>query len=106
MAKKMGDISQIGRAIYRHSYISTITSNPRLFKPILQQLTMDLGKYDEVFYVTPLHPDEFLPNVHRVYSLENMKENLSTILKTARTNNCRVKYIKAIDTLKYFHEIE
>jgi len=102
LAKKMRDLNQIKRALSKRTYMSTITSNPRLFQPILRQLAKDLKKNNDVYYVTPLHPDELIPNIHRVYSLENMEINLQSILNIARNCKSRVKYIRAIDLINYF----
>jgi hypothetical protein len=98
---KMRDPRQVKRAIVNRTYISTITSKPKLFKPMLRQIKRDLKKKDKVFYVSPLHPDELISNVHPVYSLENMVVNLSSILKLGRRIGASVKYIRAEDVVNY-----
>lgn len=101
LAKKMRDISQVKRAFIRRSFMSTITGKPFLFKPMLNQIKQDLKRLDRVFYVTPLHPDELISNIHPIYSLENMENNLRSILRIGQTVGADVKFIRASDTLNY-----
>ncbi|MEE9554586.1 MAG: hypothetical protein V3W18_09835 [candidate division Zixibacteria bacterium] len=101
LAKKMRDFRQVKCAFTRRSFMSTITGKPFLFKPMLTQIKQDLKKLDKVVYVTPLHPDELISNIHPVYSLENMENNLRSILKIGQTIGAVVKFIRASDILEY-----
>ncbi len=101
LAKKMKDIRQIGYALKRPAYMATITVKPVLFKPMLAQLKKNLKQHDKFIYVTPLHPDELLDNIHPAYSLEFMAENIRSILSLAKNLNTRVKFIRACDIPDY-----
>ncbi|MCK4301972.1 MAG: hypothetical protein KAW91_04330, partial [candidate division Zixibacteria bacterium] len=97
LARKMKDIRQLGYALSKPAFLSTITSKPVLFKPMLHQVKKDLARYDSVFYVTPLHPDELIDNMHPMYSLEHMKANLGAILELAERVDAKTRYITGSD---------
>ncbi len=101
LAKKMKDIRQIGYALTRPAYMATITVKPVLFKPMLAQMKRSLKRHGNFIYLTPLHPDELIDNIHPAYSLEFMAENIRSILKLAERMERRVKFIKAQDILKF-----
>ncbi|MEA3296716.1 MAG: hypothetical protein U9R56_02495 [candidate division Zixibacteria bacterium] len=97
LARKMKDIRQIGYALFKPRFMSTITGKPMLFKPILAQVEKNLIDNDNFIYITPLHPDELIENIHPVYSLENMETNLKSLLEVADSLSAGVKYIKACE---------
>lgn len=101
LAKKMRDLRQVKRSLARRSFMSTITCKPFLFKPMLNQIKQDLKTFDRVFYLTPLHPDELISNIHPVYSLENMENNLRSILRIGQNNGADIKFIRALDIPNY-----
>ncbi|MCK4427164.1 MAG: hypothetical protein KAW16_01625, partial [candidate division Zixibacteria bacterium] len=101
LARKMKDMKQIGYALSKAAYMSTITGKPMLFKPMLAQIKRNLQNDDKVIYITPLHPDELTENIHPVYSLENMEKNLRSILELADSMQAKVKYIRACQTKDY-----
>lgn len=101
MAKKMLDAKQIMQSIKRPVYMATITSKPLLFRPMLSQIKNDLRSGDKVFYITPFHPDELISNIHPVYSLENMKVNIGSLLKMANEMDVHVSYLRASGILDY-----
>jgi len=102
LARKMKDIRQLGYALSKPAFISTITSKPVLFKPMLRQVKKDLARRDSVFYVTPLHPDELIDNMHPVYSLEHMKANLGAILELAEHVGAKTRYITGSEIKDHF----
>ena len=97
LARKMKDIRQIRYALATPAYMSTITVKPALFKPMLAQIRKNLMNDNRAFYITPLHPDELIDNMHPVYSLENMEVNMRSILELADIANACVRYIRACD---------
>jgi len=101
LARKMRDMKQIGYALSRPVYMLPITGKPRLFKPMLAQMKRNLRQGDKVIYSSILHADELIENVHPVYSLENMQENIRSILELADRMDAKVKYIKACETKDY-----
>jgi len=98
LAKKMKDMKQIGYALSKAAYMSTITGKPILFKPMLAQMKENLKVDDKVIYSSLLHPDELIENIHPVYSLENLEENIRSILELADSMQAKVKYIRACET--------
>jgi hypothetical protein len=101
LARKMKDIKQIGYALLRPAYMSTITSKPMLFKPLLAQMKKNLKVDDKVIYSSLLHADELVENIHPVYSLKNMEGNIKSILELADSMHAKVKYIRACQTKDY-----
>ena len=101
LARKMKDMKQIGYALSRPAYMSTISGKPMLFKPMLAQMKKNLKHDDKVIYNSILHPDELIENIHPVYSLENMEENIRSILELADSMHAKVKYIRACQTKNY-----
>jgi hypothetical protein len=101
LARKMKDMKQIGYALSRPTYMSTITSKPILFKPMLSQMKKNLKNDDKVICISPLHADELTENIHPVYSLDNMEKNIGSILELADSMHTRVKYIKACQIKNY-----
>ena len=81
--------------------MATITSKPLLFRPMLSQLKKDLRSLDRIFYVTPFHPDELISNLHPVYSLENMRVNLRSLLKVADRLDAHASYLAASEILNH-----
>lgn len=102
LAKKMKDPRQVGYALARPAFMSTITGKPALFKPMLAQIKRSLKNNDRVIYSSPLHPDELIENIHPVYSLENMEWNLKSILELAESLEAGVVYTQACQAKKYF----
>lgn len=101
LARKMKDMKQIGYALSKPAYMSTITGKPMLFKPMLAQMKKNLKVDDKVIYNSLLHPDELIENIHPVYSLENLEENIRSILELADSMQAKVKYIRACETKDY-----
>jgi len=101
LARKMKDMRQIGYALSRPIYVLPITGKPRLFQPMLAQMTKILKHDDKVIYNSISHPDELIENIHPVYSLENMEENIRSILKLADSMDAKVKYIRACEMKHY-----
>lgn len=95
LTKKMRDFDQIRNAVSARTYMSTITGKPLLFKPMLKQLKRDLEINDKVTYVSPMHADELIGNIHPVYSLENLEQNLTSILRLCQRIHARVEYVTA-----------
>jgi hypothetical protein len=101
LARKMKDVKQIGYALTRPAYMSTLSGKPVLFRPMLAQIKRDLKVDDKVIYSSLLHSDELIENVHPVYSLENMEKNLRSVLELADSMHAKVKYIRACETKNY-----
>ncbi len=99
MAKKMKSLGQVFRAIRRPTYWINITGDPPLARPVLRQLEKRLAKKESVLFVSYFHPDELLPNKHKLYSLENMDTNLTALLQLAKKYGIGVKYLKASDII-------
>jgi hypothetical protein len=104
MAKKMLDARQLIRSLKRAAYMATITSKPLLFRPMLSQIRKDLRGKSRVFYITPFHPDELIPNIHPVYSLENMEVNIGSLLKLASEMDASVSYLRATEISNYIRD--
>ena len=102
--KKMRDPRQLIYAIMRKSFISTITGKPVLFRPILRQISRDVKLHGRVIYITPLHPDELIENIHPVYSLENMERNISAIMELGNSIGAEIKYIRGRQIKEIFDD--
>jgi hypothetical protein len=101
LARKMRDMRQMGYALLRPAYMSTITSKPVLFRPMLAQMKKNLRVDAKVIYSSLLHADELVENIHPVYSLKNIERNLRSILELADNMHAKVKYIRACQTKDY-----
>lgn len=101
LAKKMKNISQVFRALANPTYWITITGTNKYFTPLAKQLARDLNRLDKIFFVTYFHPDELIKNNNPLYSFENLRENLKTLLTVADQKGAKVKFIKASDIKKY-----
>ena len=62
-----------------------------------------MGKKNKIFFVTYFHPDELISNNSSLYSLQNMSDNLTTLIKTAHDSGAEIKYIKASDIPNKFN---
>lgn len=92
---KMKDPIQILRCIQHPSYWIGITGKPWYFSPLISQLKRTPNKQKTVVFVTYFHPDELLPNLSKMYSLENMVENLRNIVLFAHRQGFETRFIRA-----------
>ena len=97
MARKMKDIRQIGYSLTKPAYMATITVKSTLFAPMVAEMKRRLSRQDRVIYVTPLHPDELIDNIHPAYSLEYMAQNIKAILDLAESLDARARFVRAVD---------
>jgi GTPase len=56
---------------------------------------------DKVIYSSILHADELIENIHPVYSLENMQENIRLILELADRMGAKVEYVRTYEIKDY-----
>lgn len=97
LAKKMKNPMQILRALKRPTYWIGITGKPSYFNPLVAQIGRTLKKSRRIVFVTYFHPDELLPNKSSLYSLENMHENLSSLMRSAEKLGASIRFIRATD---------
>jgi hypothetical protein len=102
LSRKMRDLRQIGYALARPTYMATIPCKPAIFRPMLAQMKNDIQRVDCLIYSSLLHADELIENAHHIYSLENMRDNLRSILKLGKELGVRIVYAKASDARDMF----
>jgi len=101
LAKKTRSLRQIGYSLSKPRFLPTITGSPRMFKSMLSEIKRNMSKDGKLIFVTGLHADELIDNVHPVYSLKNMKMNISALLELADSINAKLKFIKGHEIKKY-----
>jgi len=89
LAKKMKDIRPLFNAIKRPTYWINITGKPKLFAPLIDQVLKVLKRKNKIFFVSYFHPDELIDNNHSLYSMENMIENISTLIECVNNNGAK-----------------
>jgi len=97
MTRKMKNIRQIGYSLAKPAYMATVTVKPTLFAPMVSEMKRRLSRQDRVIYVTPLHPDELIDNIHPAYSLQYMAQNIKSILNLADSLGAKARFVRAID---------
>lgn len=98
LARKTRDLRLIAQSIRRPTYWINITARPPLFSPLVKQLgkTLRAGNAAApLVFATYFHPDELLPNRSGLYSLENVRTNLGSILRVCDETRSPVQFVKA-----------
>ena len=94
-ARRMKDPRKLWRGLLNPSYFANITARPRLYSAIISQMRKELAIRDKLYFVTFFHPDEVLPNVDPLYSLENMRENLERLRAVAHRSGAKLEFVTA-----------
>lgn len=97
LAKKMKAPGQLLLAMRYPSYFVTITGKPALFAPVQNQVRRELETSGRVFFVSYFHPDELLETGNKIYSLENLAQNLRNLIDLGERENASVRFIRAQD---------
>lgn len=95
MTAKMKNPRPLFRSVTRPTYWIAITGKPALFSPILAAVRSELRRSDTVFLTTYFHPDEFLLAPQSLYSLENMKANLESLIDSAKSAGAEIRFVQA-----------
>jgi hypothetical protein len=97
MARKMKDPVQILQVIRRPTYWINLTATPKYFSAIVSSLGKELRKSNKskIFFITYFHPDELIANKSKIYSRENLKQNLKSILELSSSLNIPQEFIRA-----------
>ncbi len=99
LARKMKSPLQLLYGILRPTYWINITAKPSLFAPIARQLEKNIKRQEHTVFVTYFHPDELIENKHRLYSLENMANNISEMLRVADRTQATPIFTRAHELL-------
>jgi len=101
LTKKTRKIRQLGYSLAKPRLFPAITGSPKLFRPLLSTIKNIISQKNQLVYVTGLHADELIENVHPAYSLENMAVNIKSILKLADRMNAKLKFVRGNEIKKY-----
>lgn len=101
LAKRTGNIRQLGYSLARPRLFPAITCSPKLFGSTLTTIKNIFAKNNQFVYATGFHADELIKNVHPAYSLENMAANIESLLKLAERLSAKLKFIKGCDIKKH-----
>jgi len=97
MARKMRDVSQIWRGIWRPTYWINTTGRPRLFAPLANELRKQIRRshLQQLFFVTYFHSDELLENRSSLYSIDSLVANIQKLVQIALDYDIAVEFIQA-----------
>ena len=97
LARKTRHAGQLWDALRRPTYAINVSGRRPLFAPLVRQLRKALRRREEgpVFFVTHSHADEFVPNRSPLYTLESVRANLESLLRTCREAGAMAEFIPA-----------